>query len=142
MRPNAEPLLLPRQTSSPQRILVVDNDTFIRKFNAEVLLHSGYHTEAAVDGADAWVALNADRYDLLITDNEMPKVSGVELLMKMHTAQIALPTIMVTGLMPADEFNKYPWLRPAATIMKPYSITDLLRIVREVLRASELPRGF
>ena len=62
---------------SRRRILVVDDDDDIRRFNAEALTGSGYHVEAAVDGAAGWEALNADRYDLLITDNSMPNISGI-----------------------------------------------------------------
>ena len=68
------------------RILVVDDDADIRQVNADVLRRFGYQTETAADGAAAWEALQANRYDLLITDNRMPKVSGVELVKKMRSA--------------------------------------------------------
>ena len=42
----------------------------------------------------------SNHYDLLITDNSMPKVTGIELLKKIHTANLALPVIMATGISP------------------------------------------
>src|SRR5579859_935677 len=84
-------------SSPPRRILVVDDDADIRQLSTDVLIQHGYHVDAAEDGAAAWEALQLKRYDLLVTDNEMPKLSGVELLEKLHAARMALPIIMATG---------------------------------------------
>ena len=56
------------------RILVADDDADVRQVSAEVLRRFGYRTETAADGAAAWEALEAKSYDLLITDNNLPKV--------------------------------------------------------------------
>jgi len=128
------------QRSPPRRILVAEDDENIRRYNAEVLAHSGYHVDAAEDGAAAWDTLLRNRYDLLVTDNDMPKVSGVELLHKLHAAHIALPVIMATGKLPKEEFIRYPWLQPAALLLKPYSFNELLGTVRNVLRATGAAR--
>jgi two-component system alkaline phosphatase synthesis response regulator PhoP len=122
--------------SPPQRILVVEDDGDIRRLNAEVLAHSGYHVDAAEDGAVAWDTLQRNRYDLMVTDNDMPKVSGVELLHKLHAADMALPVIMATGQLPEEEFTRHPWLQPAAILIKPYSFKELLEMVRNVLRTT------
>jgi DNA-binding response OmpR family regulator len=127
------------QPKPTHRILVVEDDGDIRRLNAEVLAHSGYHVDAAEDGAAAWDTLQRNRYDLLVTDNDMPKVSGVELLHKLHAAHMALPVILATGQLPKEEFIQYPWLRPAALLLKPYSFHELLGTVRNVLRATETP---
>jgi two-component system OmpR family response regulator len=127
-----------RVRSKPtRRILVVDDDDEIRHINAEVLANSGYHVDAAEDGAAAWDTLQRNRYDLLVTDNDMPKVSGVELLHKLHAAHIALPVILATGTLPTAEFTQYPWLQPAALLIKPYSFHELLGTVRNILRATD-----
>src|SRR5436190_12282712 len=77
----------PGQTNPPQRILVVDDDISIRELSTEVLIHHGYHVDAAEDGAVAWDILQVSSYDLLLTDHNMPKVSGVELLKKLRAAR-------------------------------------------------------
>ncbi len=128
---------LQSQTSPPHHILVVEDDIAIRQLNTEVLLRSGYEVDGAEDGAAAWEALSADSYDLMITDNNMPKVSGVELLKKLRSARMALPVIMATGALPKEEFTRYPWLQPAAMLLKPYTIAELLRTVKKVLREAE-----
>jgi two-component system OmpR family response regulator len=118
------------------RILVVEDDDDIRCLNTEVLIQSGYQVDAAEDGAAGWEALQLNNYDLLVTDNNMPKVSGVELLMRLHAARMALPVIMATGTLPKKDFTRYPWLQPAVTLPKPYTVDELLGTVKEVLHAT------
>jgi DNA-binding response OmpR family regulator len=127
---------LPRQRKPAHRILVVEDDLTICQLNADVLRHFGYQVDAAEDGAAAWDTLQRNRYDLMVTDNDMPKVSGVELLHKLHAAHMALPVILATGKPPQDEFTQYPWLQPAALLLKPYSFHELLGTVQQVLRAT------
>jgi DNA-binding response OmpR family regulator len=125
------------QTNPPDHILVVEDDIFFRRLNTQVLERSGYEVDSAADGAAAWKELNTDSYDLLITDNSMPNVSGVELLKKKRAARMVLPVIMATGALPTKEFTRYPWLQPAATLLKPYTGEEMLRVVKKVLREAE-----
>lgn len=136
-----EPVVAPlqAQTNPPHRILVVEDDLAIRRLDTEVLVRSGYEVDAAEDGAAGWDALQAGDYDLMITDNSMPRLTGVELLKKLRAARMELPVIMATGTLPAEEFNRHPWLRPAATLLKPYTVEQLLRTVKKVLRESDYP---
>jgi DNA-binding response OmpR family regulator len=124
---------LPSRTNLPPRILVVDDEPDIRRLNTEVLAESSYQVDAAEDGAVAWQALNTNSYDLLITDNDMPKVSGIELLGKLNAARIPLPVIMVSGTMPTEDFKQHPWLQIHIMLLKPYTITELLAKVKEAL---------
>ena len=87
----------PAKPTPRHRILVVEDDADIRQLNTEALSQCGYHVDAAQDGAVAWDTLQASRYDLMVTDNDMPKVTGVELLKKLHAARLAVPVIMATG---------------------------------------------
>ncbi|MGD0615157.1 MAG: response regulator [Verrucomicrobiota bacterium] len=136
--PDSAPLQ--REPNAPQHILVVDDDSGIRNFSTRVLVGSGYHVDTAEDGAAAWEALQIKAFNLLITDNNMPRLTGVELVKKLHSARMALPVIMATRTSPKEEFTQYPWLQPAATLLKPYTIAELLGTVKEVLRATDSPR--
>ncbi len=124
------------QTSPPERLLVVDDDECIRRLNATALLRSGYEVDMAADGADAWDALQSCGYDLIITDHIMPKLTGLELIKKMQAARLALPVIMASGSLPLDEFDRAPWLKPAALLVKPYMMNTLVQTVKSVLRAT------
>jgi DNA-binding response OmpR family regulator len=131
---------LQSRTSPPRRILVADGDYDVRQLNAVMLTRSGYEVDAVADGAAAWQALNAGHYDLLVTNHKMPKVSGVELLMKLHAAHMALPVIMASAALPEDQFPRYPWLNPPAMLLQPCTVAELLGAVNKVLRASETAR--
>jgi DNA-binding response OmpR family regulator len=127
------------RTSPLHRILVVDDDISIRQFNAEVLLHSGYQVDAAADGAAAWEILKTDSYDLLITDHQMPTLTGVELLKKLRAARMALPAILITGTIPTEELNRHPRLQIEATLLKPFTPDELLGTVKKVLGSIDGP---
>jgi DNA-binding response OmpR family regulator len=124
-----------RQAVVRQHILVVDGDPLIRRLNREVLIYSGYQVDAVEDEASAWEALYASKYDLLITDHDLPKVSGVHLLKKIHATRLAVPVILTTGILPAWELSKSPWLQPAAVVLKPYTFDELMATVENVLHA-------
>jgi DNA-binding response OmpR family regulator len=126
-----------REPDPLRRILVVDDEPDIRQLNTEVLIDSGYQADAAEDGAIAWQALNTNSYDLLITDHNIPKVSGIGLLKKLRAARMVLPVIMATGNLPREVFPRYPWLQPAVTLLKPYTVEEFLGAVKKVLRASD-----
>ena len=66
------------RTNPSSRILVVEDDRDVRELNTKVLSRSGYEVDTSEDGAAAWQALNTDSYDLMITDHNMPKLTGVE----------------------------------------------------------------
>ena len=122
-----------RAKTAPHHILVVEDDRDLRQFNARVLIHTGYAVDVAEDGGAAWEALQANRYDLMITDNKMPKLTGIELLKKLRTARMGLPVIMATGHLPTEELAQNLWLEPVITLAKPYATDQLLDTVKEVL---------
>jgi DNA-binding response OmpR family regulator len=124
-----------------ERILVVEDDAMIRRMNGEVLTYSGYQVDTAEDGAAAWDAMQLTSYDLLLTDNEMPHLTGVGLLKKLHAARMALPVIMATGTAPEEELNANPWLPIDALLLKPYSFDELLMMVKKVLLETNEARG-
>jgi len=133
--------LLSRQPNARQRILVVEDDPMIRRLNTEVLTCSGYQVDAAEDGAAAWVAIQQENYDLIVTDNNMPKMTGVDLLQSLHEAHLTLPVIMATGTIPQEKLDWHPWLQIQATLLKPYNFDELLATVKNVLHANSRSSG-
>ena len=119
-----------------RRILVVEDDVDIRQINAAVLVRSGYQVDATEDGAAGWDALQAKTFDLLITDHDMPRLSGLELVKKVRSARMTLPVILATGTLPQAELEQHPWLQVAATLLKPFSPRQLVETVQEVLHAT------
>lgn len=116
-----------------QRILVVEKACDLRQLNAEVLIDAGYQVDVADDGAAAWAALQSSQYALLITDQFLPKLSGVELLKKIHCARMPLAIIMVTEILPTWEFALHPCLQAVTMLRKPYTIGKFLGMVKSFL---------
>jgi len=115
------------------RVLVVDDEEAFRFLNTDALKRFGYEVDEAGDGAIAWEMLQLRHYDLLITDNNMPRVTGVELLDMLHTAHVVLPVIMATGKAPDDLLACQTCPQPDAMLIKPYTRKALLEMVQSVL---------
>lgn len=118
------------------RILLVDDDSNIRQANTCVLARSGYQVEAAADGEAGWQGISTTQYDLLITDNEMPRLSGLELLERLRSNGVTLPAILASGNVPMEALNAVRSLGIAAILQKPFFSGSLLATVENVLRAS------
>jgi DNA-binding response OmpR family regulator len=118
------------------RILVVDDESAVRALMAAILVGCGYHVDTAEDGAVAWEALRTKPYDLLITDQNMPRKTGVELVKNLRSAHMAMPVVMVAGVLPVEELAQNPSLELSATLLKPFALDELLATVTNVLQVA------
>ncbi|HLV32110.1 MAG TPA: sigma-54 dependent transcriptional regulator [Chitinispirillaceae bacterium] len=80
-----------------KRILVVDDNELFRDSVIETLNRQGYDTDAAVNGLDALEKLPNSRYDLVISDMKMPRMSGIELLEKIKNIDPDIPFLIITA---------------------------------------------
>ena len=124
---------------APPRILVVDEDSDLLRLYTEALVHPGYHVDAAEDGAIALKALRVNKYNLLITEHNLPTLTGVELVRTLRAAHMALPVILAAARLPMNELIRNPVLQPVAVLPKPFYISQLLETVKVLLRAAENP---
>ncbi|KRP52177.1 hybrid sensor histidine kinase/response regulator [Pseudomonas poae] len=86
-------------TEAPRkRVLVVDDSLTVRELQRKLLLNRGYEVAVAVDGMDGWNALRSEDFDLLITDIDMPRMDGIELvtLLRRDTRLQSLPVMVVS----------------------------------------------
>ncbi|MCE6979573.1 hybrid sensor histidine kinase/response regulator [Pseudomonas frederiksbergensis] len=81
-----------------KRILVVDDSLTVRELQRKLLLNRGYDVAVAVDGMDGWNALRSENFDLLITDIDMPRMDGIELvsLLRRDNRLQSLPVMVVS----------------------------------------------
>ena len=81
-----------------KRVLVVDDSLTVRELERKLLVGRGYEVDIAVDGMDGWNAVRTNRYDLVITDIDMPRMDGFELvtLIKNHPNYASLPVMVVS----------------------------------------------
>ncbi|WP_460105987.1 response regulator [Pseudomonas sp. S3_H06] len=87
------------QAQAPRkRILVVDDSLTVRELQRKLLLNRGYDVAVAVDGMDGWNALRSEDFDLLITDIDMPRMDGIELvsLLRRDNRLQSLPVMVVS----------------------------------------------
>lgn len=130
-----------KQKNATHRILVVEDDNDLLQLSVNVLARSGYSVEAVKDGAAAWEAIQTKSYDLVITDNKMPRLTGVEMIEKVRGAGLPLPVIMATTYLPTHEFARKPWLEPEAMLQRPCSDEDLLATVKKILQTDDTRHG-
>jgi two-component system chemotaxis sensor kinase CheA len=89
----------------PRRILVTDDSITTRTLEASVLSAAGYDVATAVDGMDGWRLVQEGRFDLVVSDVQMPKMDGLELCRRIRAtpALAATPVILVTSLDKPEE---------------------------------------
>ena len=81
-----------------RRILVVDDSITVREVERKLLENGGYDVDVAVDGMDGWNQLTLNTYDLVVTDVDMPRMNGIELVtrIKADSKLNVLPVIIVS----------------------------------------------
>ena len=81
-----------------KRVLVVDDSLTVRELERKLLDHVGYEVEVAVDGMDGWNAARTGHFDLMVTDVDMPRMDGIELvtLVKKDPNLKHLPVMIVS----------------------------------------------
>jgi two-component system sensor histidine kinase and response regulator WspE len=81
-----------------RRVLVVDDSLTVRELQRKLLVGGGYEVDVATDGVDGWNAVRTGRFDLVITDIDMPRMDGIELvtLMRKDPHVKSLPVMIVS----------------------------------------------
>jgi PAS domain S-box-containing protein len=118
-----------------ERILVVDDEAGVRRSAARVLSRFGYQVEEASDAeiALALVASEPTRFDLVLSDMVMPRMSGMGLWRELRRRNSGARVLLMSGHM-AEDLDTLDEPSPELRLLhKPWSVTDLLRRVREVL---------
>jgi DNA-binding response OmpR family regulator len=134
LKPAVPSLIDPfKSVSSRPRILVVDDVPGIREILTEVFDRAGYCVMTAEDGEMAWDTLRACSFDLLLTDHEMPRLTGTELLRRVRASSMSLPVILMSGRIPYEEGDLDELTRNGLIMAKPLSFSELLKNVRNLL---------
>jgi len=84
--------------SARKKVLVVDDSLTVRELERKLLLNRGYQVVVAVDGMDGWNAVRTEQFDLVITDIDMPRMDGIELVSLIRQAAHlrTLPVMIVS----------------------------------------------
>ena len=86
------------QVHAPKRILVVDDSITVRELERQLLENRGYTVDVAVDGVDGWNAVRSAHYDLVVSDIDMPRMDGIQLVqhIKDDARLKAIPVVIVS----------------------------------------------
>ena len=89
---------LSREAHSRKRVLVVDDSLTVREVERRLLESRGYEVEVAVDGMDGWNAVRSRKFDIVISDIDMPRLNGIELVrrIKGDPGLKAIPVMIVS----------------------------------------------
>ncbi|MEM9006407.1 MAG: hybrid sensor histidine kinase/response regulator [Cyanobacteria bacterium P01_F01_bin.86] len=81
-----------------KRVLVVDDSITVREMERKLLQNQGYQVDVAVNGMEGWNTVRSDHYDLVISDIDMPRMNGIELVrhIKDHSQLRSIPVIIVS----------------------------------------------
>lgn len=122
-----------------RRILVADDEEYIVRVVSFKLESAGYEVVEAIDGADAWSKVRAGDIDLVLTDHQMPLMTGLELAGRIAAdpATRHIPVIMLTARGFRLDAEEIVASRIVELIAKPFSPRGLLDRIRETLDATE-----
>jgi len=120
------------------RVLVVDDEKFIRDILADFLTMEGYAVRTADDGTQAVTELSRSNFALVISDLKMPKMGGLELLQHVARLQPEALTVIMTGFgtvetaIDAMKHGAYDY------ILKPFKVEEIVHVVQRGLEKQRL----
>ena len=128
--------------SRPASVLYAEEDPHVRRIFAEILRRAGYAVTPVQDGHEAWEALQAKAFDLLITDDDMPHLSGVQLVAQARCHGLSLPVLVISGNVGKITIDDIESLRLAALFQKPVFLQNVFETITRVLgQPAHIGRG-
>ncbi|MHC1710654.1 MAG: chemotaxis response regulator CheY [Solidesulfovibrio sp.] len=110
------------------RVLVVDDFSTMRRIIKNILRQLGFNNIVeADDGSSAWEVLNKDKIDFVISDWNMPKMPGIELLRKVRSSEefVDMPFLMVTAEAQQENIIEAVQAKVSNYIVKPFTAETL-----------------
>lgn len=122
------------------KVLIADDEVHIIHVVAIKLRNNGYDVLSAGNGAEAFELVCAERPDIIVTDYQMPLMTGIELIEKMraNAATRDIPVILLTARSFAISQEQQESLGVSACLSKPFSPKELLKSIQDILYQREL----
>jgi response regulator RpfG family c-di-GMP phosphodiesterase len=125
-------------SSDQPRVLVVDDEKFIRDILADFLTMEGYAVRTAEDGAQALSELSHSSFDLVISDLKMPKMGGLDLLQHVGHLQPEALTVIMTGFGTVETAIDAMKQGAYDYILKPFKVEEIVHVVQRGLEKKRL----
>jgi two-component system, NtrC family, response regulator PilR len=119
-------------------ILIVDDEASMRELLQILLQRDGYEVQTAEDGAVALELVKNNEFDLLISDIQMPTLSGIELLRQLRVQDIDLTVLMITAFSSAEDAVEAMKLGAYDYITKPFKNDEIRLVIRNALERKVL----
>lgn len=120
-------------------ILIIDDDSQMRRLLIRILKSAGHHVREASDGAAGLKAFREERPVLVITDIFMPEKEGIETIRSLRQQAPDLPILAISGSGLKDYLNFAMQLGATAALSKPFSADQLLATVAQLVEGSPQP---
>lgn len=120
------------------RILIAEDDAELRELFEHVLTKSGYDVSGVADGKQAFDALAADYYDLVISDIMMPVMDGYELVRSMRESGFNTPVMMITAKDAFDDMRMGFLSGTDDYMVKPINVNEMVLRVGALLRRAQM----
>ena len=115
------------------KILVVDDENSLRELLTILLQREGYQVDQAADGAVAFVMAQETAYDLIISDIQMPRMTGIELLRQLREQGNDVTVMMITAFSSTEEAVEAMKLGAYDYITKPFKNDEIRLVIKNAL---------
>jgi DNA-binding NtrC family response regulator len=122
------------------RILIVDDDAPLREVLQEMLDEQGYRVAVTGDGGAALRLLQAESFDLVLTDLHMPRMNGLELLAEISRRHLPVMSILMSSLLSGETRARAGRIGAYAQLDKPFSSQKLFSVIADGLRCRQETR--
>jgi CheY-like chemotaxis protein len=120
------------------RILVVDDIPMVRKTLVEILRQGGHDVSDAESGEEALRLIPRQRFDLLISDLQMPGMGGMELVARVKARHPMITVVVITGYPTVDRAIEAMKRGATDFVSKPFTAEQIQHVVRKTLREQRL----
>jgi two-component system alkaline phosphatase synthesis response regulator PhoP len=131
------------KTMAERKVLVADDEIHIVHVVTIKLRNNGYEVISAENGTDAFKLACGEKPDIIVTDYQMPGMTGVELVRKLRQNATTkdIPVIMLTARGFAIEDKEKEELEISELLSKPFSPKELLRSIEDILYQREVTQN-
>ena len=116
------------------KLLLVDDDPNMQRMVALFLNKKNYKLDIAGNGRKALDLLDKNKFDLIISDMQMPIMDGSELLRKIRDKKIKIPVILISAYTSLDMPNEMDTSDFAAVLFKPFDSSNLIYTIEKVIK--------
>jgi EAL domain-containing protein (putative c-di-GMP-specific phosphodiesterase class I) len=131
----------PREDTDAPRALVADDDEAVLRAHARVLMSKGYEVVTVKDGDSAVKALSEASFDVVLSDIDMPKMSGIQLLERVREHDLDVPVLLITGAPTIESAIQAIEQGALRYLVKPVDPAALVKVSNDAVRLHRIARA-